>query len=75
MEVEVSTQPRMDDCPMFLLTIISRVDSLHTHIKSDDEVIEIQAQAQTIRYGYLLIARQEIFRATDASHEAAATDA
>ena len=45
---------------MFLLTIISRVDSLHTHIKSDDEVIEIQAQAQTISYGYLLVELREL---------------
>ena len=45
---KVSTKHRMDDGEMLLLRFVSGVHSLHTHIETDDEIVEVQAYAQSI---------------------------
>ena len=40
---------------MLIPTLVGRIDGLHTHVETQDEVVEIQSDTHTIRRGYLLI--------------------
>ena len=55
MEGEIPTQLRMDNSPMLILGVISRIDCLHAQVETKDEVIEVQTQAQSVGGGYLLV--------------------
>ena len=45
----------MNDRPMLIPTLVGRIDGLHTHVETQDEVVEIQSDTHTIRRSYLLI--------------------
>src|SRR5574344_45573 len=55
MESGITMPFRMKDGIMFLLAIISRIDGLHTEIKAQNKIAEIQSQTHAISHGYLLI--------------------
>ena len=44
--------------------IHKQVDSFHTYIKSQDEIIKVQSQTHTVRSGYLLIEFSKLELAT-----------
>ncbi len=55
MEGKVARKARIDNRIMLAPGAVSRIDGFHTAIKADDEIIEIQTNAQTIGHGYLLV--------------------
>lgn len=40
---------------MLIPTLVGRIDCLHTHIETEDEIIEVQPQTHTIRRSNLLV--------------------
>ena len=52
-EGKVTAQSWMDDGEMLLLIFIGGIDGLHTHVETHNEVIEVQAQTQSIADCYL----------------------
>ena len=45
----------MDYRPVLIPTLVGRIDGLHAHVETQDEVIEVQADAHTVGGGYLLV--------------------
>ena len=62
-EGEVALEVGMDDGEMLTLGGIGRVDGLHAAVETENEVVKVEADAQTIGYGDLAI---EIVDAEDA---------
>ena len=54
MEGEVARELGINDGIMLFLVVIHGVDGLHTHVETNDEIVEVQSQSQTIAYSYLL---------------------
>ena len=48
MEGEIAAELRVNDGEMLLLGGIGGVDSLHTHVEANNEIVKVQTDAQTI---------------------------
>ena len=55
MEGEIATENGIKQGPMLTLVGVSGIDGLHTHVEAKDEIVEIEAQAQTVGHRNLLI--------------------
>ena len=53
MEGEIPLEVGVDNRKMPLAVLVSRMDSLHTTVQTQDEIIEVQADTQSVRHGYL----------------------
>ena len=60
MESKVAAKVGIDDGEMLLAAFVSRINGFHTPIKSKDEIIKVQTQAQSIRSSYLFIKLVEL---------------
>ena len=55
MERIVAAELLMKNGEMLAMCIVSRIDGLHTQIETQDEIIEIHPQAQSVCHSYLLV--------------------
>ena len=55
MELEVAAEAGMQDGIMLVGVAVGGIDGLHTHVETQDEVVEVEAQAQTVGHGQLLV--------------------
>ena len=55
MEGEITAEIGMGDGVMLAAVLVGGIDGFHAHIKAQDEIVEIEADAQAIRHGYLLV--------------------
>ena len=55
MELEIATETRIDEGVVLVGVAIGGVDSLHTHVETQDEIVEVQAQTQSVGHGDLLV--------------------
>ena len=55
MEGEVAAEIRIEEGIVFLVVLIGGIYGFHTHIKPQNEIAEVQTQANTICHSYLLI--------------------
>ena len=55
MELEIATETRINEGIVLVGVAISGVDSLHTHVETQDEVVEVQTQTQSVGHGYLFV--------------------
>ena len=54
-ERKVAAEVRVEDGVMLVIALIGRIDGLHSAIKTENEVIEVESQAKSIRISYLLV--------------------
>ena len=54
MKSEVAFEFRIQDGIMLHIAFIGRIDSLHTHVKPEDEIIEIESPDFVIAYPKIL---------------------
>ena len=59
MERKVAAEIRMGDRVMLAAVLISGVDSLHAHVKAQDEISEIESQAQSVGHCEFFIKSSE----------------
>lgn len=45
----------MNDCPVLLLVLIGGIDGFHTHIETQDEIVEVKTYSQAVSHSYLLV--------------------
>ena len=62
MEGEIALEFGMDDGEMLALGCVGRIDGLHTAIETENEIIQVEANAKAIGNGYLAV---EIVKAED----------
>ena len=55
MEGEITAEIGMGDGVVLSAVLVGGIDGFHTHIKAQDEIVEIEADAQAIRHGNLLV--------------------
>ena len=60
MEGEIAAELRVNDGEMLLLGGIGGVDSLHTHVEANNEIVEVQTDAQTIADSQLVPELREL---------------
>ena len=55
MEGEVASHVRMQHGVVFMRVFICGIDSLHAHVESHDEIVEIESDPQSVCHGNLFI--------------------
>ena len=55
MELEVAAEAGMQNGIMLVGVAVGGIDGLHAHIETQDEIVEVEAQAQTVGHGQLLV--------------------
>ncbi len=53
MDGKVALETRMDDGEMVASVGVGRVDGLHARIEAEDEIVEVETDAQPVGHGYL----------------------
>ena len=54
MKGKVATELWMEDGEMLAAVAVDGIDGLHTHVEAEDEIVEIEAEAQAVADGHLL---------------------
>ena len=60
MESKITTKLRMEDRIMLVHISIGRIDGAHCHVKTQNEIIEIQTESKAIGHSQLLVERIEL---------------